>query len=52
MDPERAALGRVLVRKSEARDLLVIGVLIRGAQALEQGKGTCGLFGAADVDQA
>lgn len=45
-------LGRVLARKSEARDLRVIGVLIRGAQVMKQRERARGLFGAADVDQA
>ncbi|CAM5556853.1 hypothetical protein FALB51S_00126 [Frigidibacter albus] len=32
MEPEGAALGRVLAREVETRDLRVVGVLIRSAQ--------------------
>ena len=52
MDPEGAALGRVLARKSEARDLRVVNVLIRSAQFLEQGERAGGLVGGADIDDA
>ncbi len=36
MDPEGAALGRVLAHEIEARDLRVVGVLIRSAEFLKQ----------------
>jgi hypothetical protein len=45
MDPEGAALGRVLAHQVEARDLRVVGVLIRGAEFLEQRDRTGGLSG-------
>ena len=35
MDPEGAALGRILAREVEARDLRVIGVLICSAEFLK-----------------
>ena len=52
MDPEDAALGRVLAHEVEARDLRVVGVLIRGAEFLEQRERAGGLVGGADVEQA
>jgi hypothetical protein len=38
MDPEGAAVGRILAHEVEARDLRVVGVLIRSAEFLEQRK--------------
>ena len=52
MDPEGAALGRVLAHEVEARDLRVVGVLIGCAQALEQRERAGSLVGGADVEQA
>ena len=52
MEPEGAALGRVLAHEVEACDLRVIGILICGAKFLEQGKRAGGLVGGADVEQA
>jgi hypothetical protein len=52
MDPEGAALRRVLTRESETRDLRVISVLICGAKFLEQRKRAGSFVGAADVEQA
>ena len=52
IDPEGAALGRVLAHEIKARDLRVVGVLIRSAQFLEQHERTGSLVGGADVEQA
>jgi hypothetical protein len=52
MDPESAALGRVLAHEVEACDLRVVCVLIRGAKFLEQRERAGGLVGGADVEQA
>ena len=52
MDPEGAALGRVLALETEAHDLRVVGVLIRGAEFLKQGERAGSFVGAADVEQA
>jgi hypothetical protein len=52
MDPQGAVLGRVLTRESETRDLRVVGVMIRGAEFLEQRKRAGRLVGGADIEQA
>jgi hypothetical protein len=52
MDPEGAAIGRVLAHEVEARDLRLVGVLIRSAQALEQGERAGSFVGGANVEQA
>ena len=52
MDPKGAALGRVLARETKARDLRLVGVLIGGAEFLEQRERKGGLVGGADVEQA
>jgi hypothetical protein len=52
MDPEGAALGRVLAREVEACDLRVVGVLIRARKLLEQRERAGSLVGGADVEQA
>ena len=46
MDPEGAALGRVLARDLKACERRVVGILIRGANALEQREWAGGLVGA------
>jgi len=52
MDPEGAALGRVLAHECEARDLRLVGVLIRSAESLKQRERVGSLVGGADVEQA
>jgi hypothetical protein len=52
MDPERAALGRVLAHECEASDVRLVGVLIGLAQALEQRERAGSLVRRADVEQA
>jgi hypothetical protein len=52
MDPEAAALGRVLAHEVEACDLRVVGVLIRSAEYLKQRECSGRLVGGADVEQA
>ena len=52
MDPEDAALGRVLARDVEACDLRVVGVLIRSTQFLEQRERAGSFVGGADIEQA
>ena len=52
VDPKGTALRRVLARKSEARDLRVVGILIFVATLLEQRERTGSIVGRADVDQA
>jgi hypothetical protein len=52
MDPDGAALGRVLAYEIKARDLRVVCVLICGAEFLEQRERAGGLVGGADVEQA
>ena len=43
---------RILAHEVEARDLRVVGVLIRCAEFLEQGERAGSFVGAADVEQA
>lgn len=52
MNPEHAALGRILAHEIKARDLRVVCVLICSALLVEQRERAGGLVGTADVDQA
>ena len=52
VDPEDAALGRVLTGECKARDLRVVCVRIRSAQVMKQRERAGGLVGSANVDQA
>jgi hypothetical protein len=52
LDPDGAAFRRILAHEVEARDLRVVGVLIRSSQALEQRERVGCLVGGSNIEQA